>query len=222
MSIEYDSVEEVEDIIINYIRDQNRELMEDGEPPLTLEDFLREPDLQRTLNDLRSFGYQESNIRELIRYALSSLNVFTEDPDEAYQPSARLENALGQMDLYPLARPNVVSGADMVFNQLNDVSLVQFYQHMPSGYYSNCWSEIDELCGVCLFLLNDGSPKVKLNPCGHCFHHQCADHWLKLKNNCPKCRSVPILGQVFTPERRSFRRYSEPMSRHRSSRRSSY
>ena len=39
-------------------------------------------------------------------------------------------------------------------------------------------------CSICL----EGNPDTKLLNCGHMFHKNCIDTWLKIKPVCPLCR----------------------------------
>ncbi|MBA0861045.1 hypothetical protein Goshw_023872 [Gossypium schwendimanii] len=50
----------------------------------------------------------------------------------------------------------------------------------------------DTCCSICL---NDykGSDSLRMLPnCGHLFHLECVDHWLRLQSTCPVCRTSPI------------------------------
>ncbi|CAN6236082.1 unnamed protein product [Urochloa humidicola] len=44
-------------------------------------------------------------------------------------------------------------------------------------------------CSVCLGEFRDGESLRLLPKCGHAFHQQCIDKWLKSHSNCPLCRS---------------------------------
>jgi hypothetical protein len=44
------------------------------------------------------------------------------------------------------------------------------------------------LCSVCLTQLQTGDSVRKLK-CGHCFHKECIDGWLKIKASCPLDRA---------------------------------
>lgn len=48
-------------------------------------------------------------------------------------------------------------------------------------------------CLVCQFSYEEGESLRKL-PCGHCFHTECVDQWLKEKDCCAYCRQ-PIVKQ---------------------------
>lgn len=47
---------------------------------------------------------------------------------------------------------------------------------------------MDNICPICFEDL-DQSPSSKLIGCAHEFHIHCIHHWLKLRSNCPMCRS---------------------------------
>ncbi|KAK2974240.1 hypothetical protein RJ640_016726, partial [Escallonia rubra] len=44
-------------------------------------------------------------------------------------------------------------------------------------------------CAVCLHDVAGGETHRKLPKCGHCFHADCIDDWLRSKLTCPLCRS---------------------------------
>eukprot|EP01065_Artemidia_motanka_P010939 TRINITY_DN1588_c0_g1_i2.p1 TRINITY_DN1588_c0_g1~~TRINITY_DN1588_c0_g1_i2.p1 ORF type:complete len:381 (+),score=57.11 TRINITY_DN1588_c0_g1_i2:52-1194(+) len=46
-----------------------------------------------------------------------------------------------------------------------------------------------DLCGVCLDDLSENKVGIVQLRCGHGFHRDCIEQWLKRKNNCPICRA---------------------------------
>jgi hypothetical protein len=54
----------------------------------------------------------------------------------------------------------------------------------------------DEICSICL--CNFREEQVKELQCGHCFHADCLDTWLKLKVLCPLCKRVVVAPAVGT------------------------
>ncbi|KAK8946078.1 RING-H2 finger protein ATL11 [Platanthera guangdongensis] len=51
-----------------------------------------------------------------------------------------------------------------------------------------------EMCAVCLVEYG-GKQKVKMIPgCGHVFHPECIDAWLRWRGSCPVCRSSELWG----------------------------
>jgi hypothetical protein len=89
-----------------------------------------------------------------------------------------------------------------------------FFQ-LDDGYNVHC-NDLRDTCSICMMPLNDGSPKVRLNPCGHCNHYDCIFAWLNTKRtdpnsgrslppSCPLCRSKPVSAQLFIhhPRRQS-------------------
>jgi len=46
-------------------------------------------------------------------------------------------------------------------------------------------SSSDELCTICL---EPCQGQIKIIPCGHRFHAECIDTWLKINNTCALCR----------------------------------
>ncbi|GJN33014.1 hypothetical protein PR202_gb21570 [Eleusine coracana subsp. coracana] len=50
----------------------------------------------------------------------------------------------------------------------------------------------DDVCAVCLAELHDGAGETlrrRLHPCGHAFHRDCVDRWLRDHDTCPLCRA---------------------------------
>uniref|UniRef100_A0ACD5VEV6 Uncharacterized protein n=1 Tax=Avena sativa TaxID=4498 RepID=A0ACD5VEV6_AVESA len=50
-------------------------------------------------------------------------------------------------------------------------------------------------CAVCLSELADGDKVRALPSCGHAFHVECVDAWLRAKTTCPLCRAEVELPQ---------------------------
>ncbi|KAK8944828.1 RING-H2 finger protein ATL16 [Platanthera zijinensis] len=51
-----------------------------------------------------------------------------------------------------------------------------------------------EMCAVCLVEYGD-KQKVKMIPgCGHVFHSECIDAWLRWRGSCPVCRTSELWG----------------------------
>ncbi|CAN6332747.1 unnamed protein product [Urochloa humidicola] len=55
-------------------------------------------------------------------------------------------------------------------------------------------AEADEqaaaLCSICISALVAGEKVKVLPPCGHCFHPDCVDAWLRSHASCPLCRCL--------------------------------
>ncbi|XP_072954661.1 RING-H2 finger protein ATL66 [Typha angustifolia] len=50
----------------------------------------------------------------------------------------------------------------------------------------------DVQCSICLSSLVEGEKVRVLPSCGHCFHPECVDAWLRTQSSCPLCRaSIP-------------------------------
>ncbi|BAH93190.1 RING-H2 finger protein ATL66 [Oryza sativa Japonica Group] len=45
-------------------------------------------------------------------------------------------------------------------------------------------------CSICISALVAGEKVKALPPCGHCFHPDCVDAWLRSQPSCPLCRSL--------------------------------
>ena len=56
-------------------------------------------------------------------------------------------------------------------------------------------NELDKCCIICFEDLMDD--KVALLECGHYFHYNCVESWLK-KENCPICRKGENIIQIIT------------------------
>ncbi|KAJ1263299.1 hypothetical protein BS78_09G172900 [Paspalum vaginatum] len=46
------------------------------------------------------------------------------------------------------------------------------------------------LCSICISALVAGEKVKVLPPCGHCFHPDCVDAWLRSQPSCPLCRCL--------------------------------
>ena len=49
-------------------------------------------------------------------------------------------------------------------------------------------------CSVCLADINLFEKEVSILNCGHFFHDNCLNDWLKQRMNCPECRAVVTSG----------------------------
>lgn len=45
-------------------------------------------------------------------------------------------------------------------------------------------------CSICISALVAGDKVKALPPCGHCFHPECVDAWLRSQPSCPLCRTL--------------------------------
>ncbi|EES18370.1 RING-H2 finger protein ATL66 [Sorghum bicolor] len=48
----------------------------------------------------------------------------------------------------------------------------------------------EALCSICISALVAGEKVKVLPPCGHCFHPDCVDAWLRSQPSCPLCRCL--------------------------------
>ncbi|XP_066363754.1 RING-H2 finger protein ATL66-like [Miscanthus floridulus] len=48
----------------------------------------------------------------------------------------------------------------------------------------------EALCSICISALVAGEKVKELPPCGHCFHPDCVDAWLRSQPSCPLCRCL--------------------------------
>ncbi|KAG0541690.1 hypothetical protein BDA96_02G038800 [Sorghum bicolor] len=54
-------------------------------------------------------------------------------------------------------------------------------------------------CPVCLDGYGDGDVVRVLPDCGHLFHRDCVDPWLRKRPTCPVCRTSPLPSPMPTP-----------------------
>jgi hypothetical protein len=54
-------------------------------------------------------------------------------------------------------------------------------------------------CSVCLDNYGDGDVLRMLPDCGHLFHRECVDPWLRQHPTCPVCRTSPLPSPLPTP-----------------------
>ncbi|XP_066332177.1 putative RING-H2 finger protein ATL71 [Miscanthus floridulus] len=54
-------------------------------------------------------------------------------------------------------------------------------------------------CSICLDNYGDGEVLRKLPECGHLFHRECVDPWLRHHPTCPVCRTSPVPSPMPTP-----------------------
>lgn len=47
-------------------------------------------------------------------------------------------------------------------------------------------------CSICIVELVAGDKVKALPPCGHCFHPDCVDAWLRSQPSCPLCRTLLV------------------------------
>uniref|UniRef100_A0ACD5T9P6 Uncharacterized protein n=1 Tax=Avena sativa TaxID=4498 RepID=A0ACD5T9P6_AVESA len=49
---------------------------------------------------------------------------------------------------------------------------------------------VEAECSICISALAAGDKVKALPPCGHCFHPDCVDAWLRSHPSCPLCRTL--------------------------------
>ncbi|PIA54273.1 hypothetical protein AQUCO_00900667v1 [Aquilegia coerulea] len=54
-------------------------------------------------------------------------------------------------------------------------------------------------CSICLCKYKDTDKLRVLPDCGHIFHLNCVDPWLRLHPTCPVCRKSPVATPLSTP-----------------------
>jgi hypothetical protein len=63
--------------------------------------------------------------------------------------------------------------------------------HRPPA--SPAGDDDEALCSICISALVAGEKVKVLPPCGHCFHPDCVDAWLRSHPSCPLCRRLLLL-----------------------------
>lgn len=69
---------------------------------------------------------------------------------------------------------------------LDEVTLMSY----PKAVYSQSGSASS--CSICLSDFKEGEVLRALPECGHLFHLQCVDPWLRSRPTCPLCRTSPL------------------------------
>uniref|UniRef100_A0A0D9XWP5 RING-type domain-containing protein n=1 Tax=Leersia perrieri TaxID=77586 RepID=A0A0D9XWP5_9ORYZ len=54
-------------------------------------------------------------------------------------------------------------------------------------------------CAICLGEFADGDALRRGPECGHRFHAECAERWLRVSATCPVCRDSPLPSPMATP-----------------------
>lgn len=64
-------------------------------------------------------------------------------------------------------------------------------KHIPVHKVGECKKESSFDLSVCTFCFMDFEDEtfVKQTACGHYFHPECIDAWLRIKNQCPICKA---------------------------------
>lgn len=77
-------------------------------------------------------------------------------------------------------------------------NLQQFSEGKESSPAKRHRSQIVQICTICQEVLTESVIPLTILPCGHIFHLNCSEQWLKRKPLCPNCRlkifvDVPII-----------------------------
>ena len=80
--------------------------------------------------------------------------------------------------------PAVVPGLDA--HAINGLP-VTLYSPPPARKSGEDEREVE--CSICITALVVGDKVKALPPCGHCFHPDCVDPWLRSHPSCPLCRT---------------------------------
>ena len=81
-----------------------------------------------------------------------------------------------------------VSSHGMIQNR-NEESTTTPLPVIPAGRSADL--ETSETCTICLETIVKGDIINDLENCCHTFHSKCIAQWLKIKNSCPSCNSMP-------------------------------
>jgi hypothetical protein len=70
-------------------------------------------------------------------------------------------------------------------NTTIDIILLQYYDKNPMKQNTKIYKKEDDECSIC-YEKKEYRWYLK---CNHSFHFKCINEWLKLKKNCPLCRT---------------------------------
>lgn len=73
---------------------------------------------------------------------------------------------------------------NILSNDICKLKIIKFNAYCGDKIYNN-------MCYVCHENFNDDHDIAMLH-CGHIFHKKCMEEWMKIKKNCPTCRSEKI------------------------------
>jgi hypothetical protein len=105
---------------------------------------------------------------------------FAWGPDGMQNVLDRLLSEAGQQDQAP-------AGLDeQTINRINTYEL-------STRQVNRLKDNDDGDCAVCMAEFSTGSLVKKLPPCGHVFHCDCIDSWLRVRKTCPICRAEVVV-----------------------------
>ncbi|GJN14678.1 hypothetical protein PR202_gb01533 [Eleusine coracana subsp. coracana] len=70
---------------------------------------------------------------------------------------------------------------------------VTLYPASPPRKADDDDGDREALCSICIGALVAGEKVKVLPPCGHCFHPDCVDLWLRSHPSCPLCRCLLVV-----------------------------
>jgi len=104
-----------------------------------------------------------------------------EDGGEQYEMLLRLGEAVGDVKQ---ERWNMVAQ--------DHISILPTFKFAKNDVKALDENDSKCKCMVCQFSYDEGETLRKL-PCGHCFHAECVDQWLKDKDCCAYCRQPIVM-----------------------------
>ncbi|KAJ8447194.1 hypothetical protein Cgig2_030425 [Carnegiea gigantea] len=95
-----------------------------------------------------------------------------------------------------MANPSFFTIAEAGLDEatLNSFPTVPYSQAKVQGFYKEGSS-----CSICLGEYKESDVLRVLPDCGHSFHQNCVDPWLRLRPTCPICRNSPLPSPMPTP-----------------------
>ncbi|CAL9037423.1 unnamed protein product [Musa banksii] len=100
----------------------------------------------------------------------------------------------------PRRPPDDAVGPDMdVEAGLDEATLMSYPKILYSQAKLEERSTTATCCSICLADYKDTDVLRLLPECGHLFHLDCVDPWLRSRPTCPVCRSSPIPSPLSTP-----------------------
>ncbi|KAM0888170.1 hypothetical protein ACQ4PT_028520 [Festuca glaucescens] len=94
-------------------------------------------------------------------------------------------------DLEATAAATVLPGLDA--DAINALPVTLYSPTRSSGRKGGGGDEeqaAEAECSICISALVAGDKVKALPPCGHCFHPDCVDDWLRSHPSCPLCRTT--------------------------------
>uniref|UniRef100_A0A0D9WHJ2 RING-type E3 ubiquitin transferase n=1 Tax=Leersia perrieri TaxID=77586 RepID=A0A0D9WHJ2_9ORYZ len=110
---------------------------------------------------------------------------YTPDPEATSSSSSAAGATAATL---PGLDAEAIGGLPVTLYQPRDNSMMP-----PAGKGGGGEDDQAAQCSICISALVAGEKVKALPPCGHCFHPDCVDAWLRSQPSCPLCRSCLLL-----------------------------